>query len=57
MTAVSMSREGENARGVGEDWVEAEIEGQLAGLAHLTLEDLEFEEEENNGGYHGNEEV
>lgn len=52
-----MSREGENARGVGEDWVEAEIEGQLAGLAHLTLEDLEFEEEENNGGYHGNEEV
>lgn len=38
-----------------EDWVEAEIRGELAGLAHLTLEDLEEEEEDS--GYHGNKEV
>ena len=52
-----MSGEKETAVGDGEDWVEAEIEGELAGLAHLTLEDLEDLEEENNGGYHGNKEV
>lgn len=34
------------------DWVEAEIEEGLAGLAHLELEDLEEEEED---GCHGNE--
>lgn len=40
-----------------EDWVEEEIRGELAGLAHLTLEDLEEEEEEDDSGYHGNKEV
>lgn len=35
----------------GEGWVEAEIEKQLANLAHLTLQDLE------EVGCHGDEEV
>lgn len=40
------------------DWVAAKIEEELAGLAHLTLEDLlEEEEEEEEGGCHGNNEV
>ncbi len=34
------------------DWVELEIQKELAGLAHLTLEDLEEDEEKN--GCHGN---
>ena len=42
-------------RDYGADWVEAEIEKELDGLAHLTLQDLEDEEEEN--GCHGNVEV
>ena len=34
-------------------WVEAELERELAGLAHLTLQDLEEEPP----GFHGNKEV
>lgn len=37
-------------------WVESELERELAGLAHLTLQDLE-EEEEEKSGFHGNKEV
>jgi len=38
----------------GEDeWVEEEIQKELASLTHLTLHDLEEEE----SGCHGNEEV
>ena len=41
--------------GEGEEagWVEAELERELAGLAHLTLQDLE----EDPDGFHGNKEV
>lgn len=39
-----------------EGWVQSEIERELAGLAHLTAQDLE-EEEEGDNSCHGNEEV
>ena len=42
----------------GADWVEEEIEKELDGLSHLTLQDLEDEEEEEEkNGCHGNVEV
>lgn len=37
-------------------WVEAELERELASLAHLTLQDLEQQEEEQLG-FHGDEQV
>ena len=37
-------------------WVEAELERELADIAHLTLQDLEEEVEEEHG-FHGNKEV
>ncbi len=44
--------EGEEDEGDA-SWVEAELEREMASIAHLTLQDLEEEEH----GYHGNKEV
>ena len=41
---------------IGGGWVEAEIERELAGLSHLTLQDLE-EEDEVDGGCYGDKGV